>query len=162
TVLALFVLVVPSICYMLLRTGTNYYHTLSVHGPNGETAFSDSITDSAFYHIDLPGRIADGAGQHASGKQIYVVGLVRGHTSAEADTVAVNMVRLGKTYKEMKRLQFIAFIGTDSISAGRGSTSPTTDFEKLLQQYGADPGKWTAVRLPVSEAAEIARRMFFL
>src|SRR3546814_3851651 len=66
------------------------------------------------------------------------------------------MIRVAKTYKDMERLEFITFIATDSAS------SSVTSLEKLLEHYGANPEKWKPVRLPVAEAAEVARRMFFL
>src|SRR3546814_5716816 len=162
TILALFVLVVPSICYMLLRTGTNYYHSLPVYGPDGASLFSEDFSDSAWHQIDFSRLSGDGLpeiGVHAptgNRNKIYVAGFFRENVNASAETLAVNMIRVAKTYKDMERLEFITFIATDSAS------SSVTSLEKLLEHYGANPEKWKPVRLPVAEAAEVARRMFFL
>lgn len=161
TILALFVLVIPSICYMLLRTGTNYYHSLPVYGPEGRTELSDSLPDSAWFRFE-PSRFASlEAGKLALEDKIYVAGFLRGRVSAEAETLAVNMVRLAKTYEDMERLEFIAFIATDSASSA-DSTSSATPFERLLQDYDVRPERWVTLRLPEADAAELARRGFFL
>lgn len=155
TVLALFVLVIPSICYMLLRTGTNYYHSLPVYGPDGRTDLSDSLPDSAWFRFEPSGFASLEAAELVLEDKIYVAGFLRGMVSAEAETLAVNMVRLAKTYEDMERLEFIAFIATDS-------TSSVTPFERLLQNYDIRPEKWVQLRLPEGDAAEVARRGFFL
>lgn len=139
TLLAVLVLIIPGICYMLLRTGTNFYHSLPVYGPDGKMALADSVPDSAWYRIaDLP----------VLEDKMYVASFLRARASSQAETLAVNMMRLAKTYQDLDRLAFVAFIAVDSSEA---PGSEAHSFEDILQQYGGDSQRW--LRLPMSEAA---------
>lgn len=149
TFLALFVLVIPSICYMLLRTGTNYYHSLPVYGPAGKIALSDSIPDSSWYRVD---------GLPELGNKMYVAGFMRARAGSAAETLAVNMMRLAKTYQDLDRLAFVAFIATDPATA----PAEETPFEEMLRQYGGDSGRWSRLRIPEAEAEKVIREEFLL
>lgn len=149
TFLALFVLVIPSICYMLLRTGTNYYQSLPVYGPNGEMPFADSIPDSAWYRVNRFPELEN---------KMYVAGFMRARAGSEAETLAVNMMRLAKTYQDLDRLAFVALIAIDSAAAPAGETP----FEELINKYGGDSVRWLRVRMPEEEAASVVREEFLL
>ncbi|QEC51287.1 hypothetical protein EDD80_101220 [Anseongella ginsenosidimutans] len=150
TVLALFVLVIPGICYMLLRTGTNYYHSLPVYGPEGAIELSDSLPDSAWFKFNLSRFISPGGEVPALDSKMYVAGFLRGPVSAEAETLAVNMVRLAKTYYDLKRLKFVAFIATDS-------TETITPSEELLLSYAGEGEKWLRLRMPEAAIGKVMR-----
>lgn len=155
TVLALLVLVIPGVCYMLLRTGTNYYQQLPSYGPDGAMELDDGIPASSYYHLDSSLFVSLRKGKKALPGPIYVAGFVRGQASAQAETLAVNMVRLAKTYHDLEGLQFVAFIATDSPAV-------YTPFEQMLDSYDAEGEKWLRLRLPEREATRIAREDFFL
>lgn len=156
TVLALLVLVIPGICYMLLRTGTNYYHSLPVFGPDGQAPLADDLPDSAYYRVKwtLPAAGAENQLRELENK-MYVAGFVRGRVTAEAETLAVNMVRLAKTYSDLERLRFVTFIATDIPSA-------VTPFEQMLEGYLGPEKHWINLRVGEETARDIAEKVFLL
>lgn len=184
TVLALFVLVIPSVCYMLLRTGTNFYERLPVYSPEGKTELTDDFPDSAAFKFDLSRFISPAEEVPELTGKMYIAGFWRERVSPEAETLAVNAVRLARIYQDLESLQFIAFIATDSTAARDQGPGPEqaaaqvqaresgqapesaqaskSAFETMLIGYTGEEGNWLRLHIPETSAEKMMREGFLL
>ncbi|MFS8615518.1 MAG: hypothetical protein FWJ85_01750 [Solitalea sp.] len=160
TGLALLVLIVPGVCYLVLQTGTNYYQRLPVYGAEKQRVELADIPDSAWHRVNLSRIAAQGTAIPDLEGNMYVAGFFRIEASPAAETLAVNMARVARIYRDMDRLRFVTFVADKPADSNLNASQPS--MEPLLDQYLGTGGNRIHVRLPEATLRDILREEFLL
>lgn len=109
-------LIIPGICYLLLRTGENYYQKLPVY--NAFLAPLEIQEDETYHRAgafsfrDRNGR----AFTQADLKEFaYVAGFIPSVMNSRAETLAVNTASVASKYRNLPGLRFVTFVAGDSV-----------------------------------------------
>lgn len=160
TGLALLVLIVPGVCYLVLQTGTNYYQRLPVYGAEKQRVELADIPDSAWHRVNLSRIAAQGSTLPDLEGNMYVAGFFRAEASPAAETLAVNMARVARIYRDLDRLRFVTFLAAEPADSNRAVSQPS--MEPLLDQYLGTGGSRIHIRVPEATLRGVLREEFLL
>ncbi|HMT29409.1 MAG TPA: SCO family protein [Bacteroidia bacterium] len=154
--IALGILLVPSISYLIIKSGKNNYSRLDIFGPKEPSATNPKDT---LYHKVADFNLISQDGKEFSGKQlqgkIYVVDFFFATCQTICPKMTMQMKRVQEAYKSDPEILLISH-----------TVNPEKDTVESLAryaaEYGAEAGKWYFLTGDKKTIYDLARNSYFI
>ena len=161
TLILLAILIIPSVFYLLIRTGKNQYNTLEYFGPKSpvtKTVNGKDVTDTLYHSVqgfsmlDADSNLV--TDEITKGK-IVVADFIFTTCQSICPKMSVQMMRVQDAFKDDSSVVILSF-----------TVDPEHDTPSVLKAYGqkhnAIPGKWFFLTGEKDSIYHLARHSYFV
>ncbi len=153
------ILLVPSLLYLFMSTGTNNFRPLLIYGPKEALPANENGTvDTLYHHIPSFNFTNQNAESYSSSQldgNIYVANFFFATCPTICPKMSTNMLQVQDRFKDRKDLKLVSF-----------TVNPGHDTPEVLKEYAqkvhANEEKWSFLTAPKDSIYNVAFNGFFV